>query len=221
MINKRFKELRKFLKLTQAEFGVKIDKGVSVVKYYESGTRTITDGVLLRLQEAFNVNLDWLRTGNGEMFGEEPKPTITALRELASVVNDAVEVAYFPDVYASAGKGNAVFSEVQHAICLSKKWHKPNNTSAVIKVVGDSMVPALADNDLVMINRDISPVDLKKGKMYVFTLNNALYVKELKSKNTSKCVFTSKNDKYDDVVITNDDDFKILAIVKSIVFREI
>ena len=38
------------------------------IEEYERANRAITDGVLLNLQEKFNVNIDWMRTGVGSMF---------------------------------------------------------------------------------------------------------------------------------------------------------
>ncbi len=67
-IHQRFKLIRKELKMTQTEFGKKIGKKLRTIQDYEYEKATITDGVLLTLQEKFNVNIDWMRTGQGEMF---------------------------------------------------------------------------------------------------------------------------------------------------------
>lgn len=68
-IHQRFKELRKFLKLTQKEMAEAIGKkDYSAIQKYENGRLNITDGVLLNLQEKFNVNIDWMRTGVGSIF---------------------------------------------------------------------------------------------------------------------------------------------------------
>ena len=40
---------------------------------YETGRRTPTDAVIQLICQEFNVNGDWLRTGNGEMFVELSK----------------------------------------------------------------------------------------------------------------------------------------------------
>lgn len=68
LIHQRFKELRKYLKMTQTEFGEQLGKTMRTIQEYERANRAITDGVLLNLQEKFNVNIDWMRTGQGEMF---------------------------------------------------------------------------------------------------------------------------------------------------------
>lgn len=67
-IHQRFKLIRKELKMTQTELGKKIGKKLRTIQDYEYEKATITDGVLLALQEKFNVNPAWLRTGEGEMF---------------------------------------------------------------------------------------------------------------------------------------------------------
>lgn len=68
LIHQRFKEVRKILGYTQTEFGEQLGKKLRTIQDYESNTRTITDSVLLLLQEKFNINIEWMRTGEGEMF---------------------------------------------------------------------------------------------------------------------------------------------------------
>lgn len=67
-IQDRLKFLRKNLNLTQTEFGNKINRSLRAIQNYESGGRSINGDLLLDLQEKFNVNIDWLRTIEGEMF---------------------------------------------------------------------------------------------------------------------------------------------------------
>lgn len=70
-IHQRFKLIRKELKMTQKEFAEKIGKKLRTIQDYEYEKATITDGVLLNLQEKFNVNIEWMRTGQGTMFLED------------------------------------------------------------------------------------------------------------------------------------------------------
>lgn len=67
-MNERIKELRKFLGLNQTEFGDRIGIKQTTVAGYESGSRTPIDSVVLSMCREFNVNEEWLRTGEGEMF---------------------------------------------------------------------------------------------------------------------------------------------------------
>lgn len=64
----RIKELRKALELNQTEFGDKIGVKQGSIASYESGARVPLDAVINSICREFNVNEDWLRTGDGEMF---------------------------------------------------------------------------------------------------------------------------------------------------------
>lgn len=72
-IHQRFKEVRKKLNFTQTEFGEQLGKKLRVIQYYEANDSSITLDIILLLQEKFNVNIDWLINGNGNMFVEEKK----------------------------------------------------------------------------------------------------------------------------------------------------
>lgn len=70
MINtkERIKQIRKKEGLTQTQFGERIGVKGNTITNYETGLRTPTDAVLKSICREFNVNEDWLRTGEGEMF---------------------------------------------------------------------------------------------------------------------------------------------------------
>ena|SRR5699024_2239032 len=67
-INKRFIQLRKTLKLNQRNLGDSLGLSNSGVSNIENGIRNVTDQHIRLLQSNFNVNEDWLRHGNGDMF---------------------------------------------------------------------------------------------------------------------------------------------------------
>ena len=66
----RIKELRKSLGLTQQEFADKIGLKRNSVASYEIGRNIPMDAVILSICREFNVNEEWLRTGQGTMFFE-------------------------------------------------------------------------------------------------------------------------------------------------------
>lgn len=69
--NERLKQLRQVLGLKQNEFGKKIGLTTSSISNIENGIRNVTDKHILILQIAFNVNKEWLLTGDGEIFVQE------------------------------------------------------------------------------------------------------------------------------------------------------
>ena len=64
----RIKKIRKALDLTQQEFADRICVKRGGIANYEIGRNEPTDSVISLICREFNVNEDWLRTGEGEMF---------------------------------------------------------------------------------------------------------------------------------------------------------
>lgn len=68
-INERIKYLRKeVIHKTQEEFALTIKVSRSNLGAIEIGRIAVTDRVVSDICEKYNVNEDWLRTGEGEMF---------------------------------------------------------------------------------------------------------------------------------------------------------
>ena len=88
----RIRQLRKELGLNQTDFGEKIGVKQGSVAGYESGARTPIDAVVNSICREFNVNEEWLRTGNGEMFVELDKEA--ALMEWAGNVLGSVDESF-------------------------------------------------------------------------------------------------------------------------------
>lgn len=70
-MNERLRKLRKNLDMTQQEFGSRISVKGNTVAQWESGRNEPSDSAISLICREFNVNEDWLRTGNGEMFVKE------------------------------------------------------------------------------------------------------------------------------------------------------
>ena len=70
-MNERIKDLRKSLGLTQLEFGEQVGVKANTIGNYEIGLRTPSDAVIRAICREFNVNENWLRTGEGEMFNPQ------------------------------------------------------------------------------------------------------------------------------------------------------
>ena len=67
-MGERLKELRKTLGLTLESFGEKVGVGKSSISRLENGTNNLTEQMILDICREFDVNENWLRTGEGEMF---------------------------------------------------------------------------------------------------------------------------------------------------------
>lgn len=73
-IHERIRYLRKdILKLTQQEFSDSLKISRSNMGNIEIGRIAVTDRVICDICEKFNINEEWLRTGNGSMYIELSK----------------------------------------------------------------------------------------------------------------------------------------------------
>lgn len=78
-MNKRIKELRNELGMTLEEFGNELGFSRSSMSNIETGYRNVTDRLVKAIVNTFNVNEDWLRTGEGDMFLETKESHLAEL----------------------------------------------------------------------------------------------------------------------------------------------
>lgn len=216
-IYQRFKQIRKALNMTQTAFGEKIGKTMRSVQEYERGTRNITDGVLLNLQETFNVNPNWLRTGTGSMFLEEKSNV-----KIEPVSNQYVEIKEYPTVKASAGYGCMINEEISKPYYVHASLVSNKECEMIISVTGNSMSPTLEENDKILITSDYDYISKPKiNKIYVIHTDNAIYVKRYKQKKGNEYIFSSDNKEYGDIALNiNDSANRVIGKVKAIVCRD-
>ena len=69
-IGERIKEIRKLTKLTQKEFGYRISVAQTYLSQIEKGERDATEKIIKLVSHEFNIDENWLRTGEGEMLNE-------------------------------------------------------------------------------------------------------------------------------------------------------
>lgn len=88
MINDRIKLIRKHPKisLTQEAFGERIGLKKSSLSLIEHGINNVTQQTILSICREFNVNENWLKYGEGDMF-----ITLTHDEEVAMYVQDMLD----------------------------------------------------------------------------------------------------------------------------------
>lgn len=73
--------------MNQAEFGARIGVKGNTIGNYELGLRNPSDAVIFSICREFNVNEEWLRTGNGEMLKRRSKS-----QEIGSFANNIMDL---------------------------------------------------------------------------------------------------------------------------------
>ena len=82
-MNERVKQLRKELGLSGEKFGERIGVKRSAISKIESSLVGLSESNIKSICREFNVNEEWLRTGNGEMFIKLDRET-----EIAKLTRD-------------------------------------------------------------------------------------------------------------------------------------
>lgn len=67
-ICKRFKDIRTHLKMKQGDFANAIKTTQGHVSDIENGRKGVSDRIIEIICLKFNINEDWFRTGNGDMY---------------------------------------------------------------------------------------------------------------------------------------------------------
>mgnify|MGYP002707748408 FL=1 len=82
----RVKEVRKFRKMSMEQFGERLGVQKSAISKIEKGDRGLTEQMLKSICREFNVNEEWLRTGDGDM-----PQKLSEEEEIADLVSDVLE----------------------------------------------------------------------------------------------------------------------------------
>lgn len=115
-MNNRMREIRKALKLTQVEFGEKIDAQQSHVAAMELGRRDITEKTKKLICLQFRVNQEWLETGQGEMFKADLESD--DIVELYSQIKDRIPRRMLRQVKESLEKASTFTEKEWEALSI-------------------------------------------------------------------------------------------------------
>lgn len=75
-ITNRVIEIRKNENLNQRQFAEKIDLSTNFINQCENGKREYSERTIKDIAATFKVNIEWLRTGKGEMYDEESEEVV-------------------------------------------------------------------------------------------------------------------------------------------------
>lgn len=96
-MNERVKKLRKTLGLSGEKFGERLGLKRNSISQIETGKNAPTEQTILSICREFNVNEEWLRTGEGDMFQsvhELDMDTLISQNHIDSLEIDIIK-AYF------------------------------------------------------------------------------------------------------------------------------
>lgn len=125
------------------------------------------------------ININWLITGEGEMFNPEA---------LVSTNPSIIETGT-PLLPVEAWGGSLNGSSIAILAEQCKKYNVPiSNIDYLIPIAGDSMMPDYCPGDIVAIKKINEKAFIEWGKVYVLDTCNGVVIKEVQPSNNEGCV---------------------------------
>lgn len=184
-------------------FAMAIDASEGGVrKWFTQATKPSFDK-MVRIARRYNVNLEWLCTGEGQKYVD--------IARIADQVS--IECEEFCEEYAlidgyhtevSTGHGTTWAEQpVQRRLAFRKRWLSYRNLQAnnlrVVFAKGDSMEPTIHSGDSILV--DTSVHHLSDGSIFVLSLGGDLYAKRLQKRIDGGIEVISDNKEYTNQVV--------------------
>ncbi|MDR2210072.1 MAG: helix-turn-helix domain-containing protein [Spirochaetaceae bacterium] len=96
--NSRIKELRRVLKITQANFAQTISLSSGYLAGIETNKRRVNDRLIKLICSSFAVSENWLRTGEGEMFAKNNEEQFVKLIGLFKELKPKYQTYIFKEI---------------------------------------------------------------------------------------------------------------------------
>lgn len=122
---------------------------------------------------------------------------IDLLNDTETIDERLVNVDYYPDVFASCGTGNIVFSNEKVKLPISTaliNGFSSKKSYSMINATGNSMAPTIDSGDKLIVEH-WKGSQIQDNNIYVFCFNNEFFVKRL-SKNLDEIIIKSDNPEY-------------------------
>lgn len=194
VISKRFRQFRKHLGYTQTSYGKLFNLSQDAISAIETGKNKPTIEVLTILHDTFNLNVEWMLLGKGEMFNPDPIPVemdlaYTILNEVPKEISEDEIPVYVPVVYSASPEKKLQSISVSQGLVAS--FDKENVKAIYIE--GDAMSPSLSSGDIAVFVNGFLP---NTDGLYVMEAQGGMMVKRVYYKNNGSVVIYSDNERY-------------------------
>jgi len=176
----RVKYLRNALKIgSQEKLAEILEVNGARVKSIETGrVKEMTAHEANILVKNFNLNIDWLLTGKGEML-------LDAVNSRANA--DIIEIPYFEETYGAMGVGGLSYDAQPTVMSFDSSFLKSVfgisnfKNLHIINAVGDSMAPTITSGELLLVNPfENENHTIKDQGVYVILSPQGILVKRIK-----------------------------------------
>jgi SOS-response transcriptional repressor LexA len=191
------------LDLTQKEFSKKAKIPLRTLASLEINERVPGAGILLKIAQTFNIDLNWL------IVGDEKSITIRS----PITKYDMGKLISLPILgRVPAGYPMTAIEEIDGYFPLPRKLID-DPKAFILKVQGDSMEPDLFDGDLVVISPAQKTEIKGNGEHVIVRCNTDEVAVKLVHKEKRGIILSSRNPKYPPRLITDDETLEIIGKV--------
>lgn len=187
----RVKKLRKENHYSQVELAKELGVSQSVISLIESGNASVSIDILKKLSGIFSKSCDWL------IFGKDKYVKITLDNEFIPLVREDAKAGYLEK-----------HSEPEYleALDLYKLPGYGKGDYRIFEVEGDSMLPVLQPNDMIVCERVTDLERVIEGTLNVIVVDKDILVKRLyfSHEDKSKVVLKSDNPAYKEMIFDRD-----------------
>lgn len=174
------------------------------------GRITTTEAVKtwFRTDDKTRTNPDSYKLG---AIGDLLKLSANEMLNFQNECENAIEIRYFPDIYASAGFGTSSEVEDFKIVSVDEGFMKEildipvKRTYDIIKINGDSMEPLLSNGDFVVVDRSKNTLQtISNADIVIFRKDDDLFCKKIKKQPFEDYIFlVSENKNYEDKRVEN------------------
>lgn len=184
----RIKEVFEKTGLSQNDIALKVGTSQSAISAMLNGSRKISIGTMAKISDAFNVDLDWLKTGEERGDDEEASPKVS--------YSDGVP---YYDEFFECGFDELTPSQVRNPDFLVRM---PGYDKATLwcNASGASMEPEISNGDLIALQAIPDFSYLPFGDIYgIITTNGMRTIKRLGKSTEPGCYrLIPTNKEYDE-----------------------
>ena len=108
-----------------------------------------------------------------------------------------ITVDYYPEVLASCGNGTFELSQVKEKIKIPRmciRHYFPLSQYSVVNAYGDSMLPAIQNNDKLVVEM-LNGAQIRDNNIYIFFYDDKIFVKRLVQNVDSIAIISDNPDK--------------------------
>lgn len=142
----------------QADFAAKLGYDKSTISGMTSGKKPVTEAFSNKVSEVFGVDLNWLRTGEGEMFRDK------------MTVRESGRGIPFYDIDVTGGITES-FSDFPEVAQYRINYPPLNDCTAAFPVYGESMEPDFYSGEVVLVKEITKINSMLWGEPYLVITN--------------------------------------------------